>query len=571
MTITNRQIAKAFRLASQLMELHSENPFKIRSMQNAAFKIEKLSAPLSSMDEIEMASIEGIGKGLQAKISDYLKRQSFADLDELVSKTPAGVIEMLGIKGIGPKKVLQLWKEMEIESVGELLYACNENRLITQKGFGEKTQKLIRDSIEFRISNAKNCLYPIAEFVSEEIIKEYKITLPKAELLISGQTRRKCEIITSIEFVTDANENEFQKFVSASELFKEQLPVISADTKSGINVRTATLVFQETIPVIFYLCSEELLQNVLFITSASGSHLEKLESDYQVDLTKTYYSEEEIYESAGLPYFIPELREGVIEFELLNKSDFEDLIEEKDLKGILHNHSTYSDGNDTLKDMALYCKELGYEYLGICDHSKSAFYANGLSEEKIILQHQEIDKLNKTLAPFRILKGIESDILSSGELDYTNDVLNSFDFVVASVHSNLRMDEAKATARLIKAIENPYTTILGHPTGRLLLSRPGYPIDHKKIIDACAANNVIIELNANPYRLDIDWRWIPYALEKNVMISINPDAHRKEGYHDMHFGVGVARKGGLTRKMTFNTLSLVEVVGNFERKKGVKV
>ncbi|MBL0031214.1 MAG: DNA polymerase/3'-5' exonuclease PolX [Bacteroidetes bacterium] len=561
--MSNRQIAKAFRLASQLMELHSENPFKIRSLQNAAFKIDKLNAPLSSMDAVEMASIEGIGKGLQSKISDYLNRQSFSDLDELVSRTPHGVIDMLGIKGIGPKKVLQLWKEMEIESVGELLYACNENRLVTLKGFGEKTQKLIRDSIEFRISNSKNCLYPIAEFVSEEIIKEYKTVFPNAEILISGQTRRKCEIITSIEFVTDSSENEFQKYISGSELFKEQQPAFSDENKNGISIRKATLIFQETIPVVFYLCSEELIQNILFITTASGSHLEKLENGYQIDLTTTFYSEEEIYESAGLPYFIPELREGLIEFDLLNKNDFDDLIEETDLKGILHNHSTYSDGNDTLKDMAVYCKELGYEYLGICDHSKSAFYANGLSEEKIILQHAEIDKLNKTLAPFRILKGIESDILSSGELDYSEDVLKSFDFIVASIHSNLRMEEPKATARLIKAIENPYTTILGHPTGRLLLSRPGYPIDHKKIIDACAANNVVIELNANPYRLDIDWRWIQYAIEKNVMISINPDAHRKEGYHDMHFGVGVARKGGLTRAMTFNALSLEEVLEKF--------
>jgi len=563
MNISNRQIAKAFRLASQLMELHSENPFKIRSLQNAAFKIDKLNAPLSSMDAVEMASIEGIGKGLQSKISDYLNRQSFSDLDELVSRTPHGVIDMLGIKGIGPKKVLQLWKEMEIESVGELLYACNENRLVTLKGFGEKTQKLIRDSIEFRISNSKNCLYPIAEFVSEEITKEYKTVFPNAEILISGQTRRKCEIITSIEFVTDSSENEFQKYISGSELFKEQQPAFSDENKNRISIRKATLIFQETIPVVFYLCSEELIQNILFITTASGSHLEKLETGYQIDLTTTFYSEEEIYESAGLPYFIPELREGLIEFDLLNKNDFDDLIEETDLKGILHNHSTYSDGNDTLKDMAVYCKELGYEYLGICDHSKSAFYANGLSEEKIILQHAEIDKLNKTLAPFRILKGIESDILSSGELDYSEDVLKSFDFIVASIHSNLRMEEPKATARLIKAIENPYTTILGHPTGRLLLSRPGYPIDHKKIIDACAANNVVIELNANPYRLDIDWRWIQYALEKNVMISINPDAHRKEGYHDMHFGVGVARKGGLTRAMTFNALSLEEVLEKF--------
>lgn len=563
MAITNRQIAKAFRLASQLMELHSENPFKVRSLQNAAFKIEKLSVPLSSQNEIEIASIEGIGKGLQAKISDYLKRESFSDLDDLVSRTPSGVIDMLGIKGIGPKKVLQLWKELEIESVGELLYACNENRLVSLKGFGEKTQKLIRESIEFRISNAHNCLFPIAEFVSDEIITKIKFSSPDIEIFLTGQARRKCEIITSIEFISSINESELKLFLSGSELFQEEIALFKKEVLEGFEIIKAEVLFQKTIPVIFYLCEKNILSNLLFITSGSEKHLEALKSNHKFNILEIFDSEASIYKSMDLPYFIPELREGKFEFDLAQKNGLSSLVEEKDLKGILHNHSTYSDGNDTLKDMALYCKELGYEYLGICDHSKSAFYANGLKEDRIIQQHQEIEKLNKELAPFKVFKGIESDILSSGELDYSDDVLNTFDFIVASVHSNLRMDEEKATTRLIKAIENKYTTILGHPTGRLLLSRPGYPIDHKKVIDACSANEVVIELNANPYRLDIDWRWIQYAMEKGVMISINPDAHRKEGYHDMHFGVGAARKGGLTKKMTFNAFSLEEIALKF--------
>ncbi len=210
---------------------------------------------------------------------------------------------------------------------------------------------------------------------------------------------------------------------------------------------------------------------------------------------------------------------------------------------------------------------MGYEYLGICDHSKSAFYANGLQVERIVQQQKEIDKLNSKLAPFRIFKGIESDILIDGSLDYADEILNTFDFIVASIHSTLRMDKEKATQRLIRAVENPYTTLLGHPTGRLLLAREGYPIDHEKVIDACAANGVIIELNANPYRLDLDWRFIQYAVKKNVMISINPDAHRKEGFHDMHYGVCVARKGGLTKEMTFNAFSLSEITGHFQNRK----
>ncbi len=247
------------------------------------------------------------------------------------------------------------------------------------------------------------------------------------------------------------------------------------------------------------------------------------------------------------------------------------LITFDDLKGTLHNHSTYSDGVHSLEQMAKYSKEeLGLEYLGICDHSKSAFYANGLTIDRLEQQWKEIDQLNETLAPFKIFKGIESDILSDGSLDYTDDILAKFDFVVASVHSNLKMDEDKATSRLIKAIENPYTTILGHPTGRLLLSRAGYPLDFKKIIDACAANHVVIEINANPLRLDLDWRWHRYALEKGVLLSINPDAHRMEGLHDMQYGVFVARKGGLSKDKCLNAFSREEVQKLFLQKKNNK-
>jgi DNA polymerase (family 10) len=257
-----------------------------------------------------------------------------------------------------------------------------------------------------------------------------------------------------------------------------------------------------------------------------------------------------------LQYIVPELREGLAEVELAKENKLPELIKVEDLKGALHNHTTYSDGANTLKEMADYCKSLGYEYLGICDHSKTAFYAQGLSIERVLEQQQEIDQLNSQYQSFKILKGIESDILNDGSLDYPDDILKSFDFVVASIHSNLKMNEEKATERLIKAIENPYTNILGHPTGRLLLARTGYPINHKKVIDACSANKVSIELNAHPYRLDIDWRWIPYCLEKGIKISINPDAHHLLGLHDMYYGVCVARKGLLDKANCLNSFSL---------------
>jgi DNA polymerase (family 10) len=308
--------------------------------------------------------------------------------------------------------------------------------------------------------------------------------------------------------------------------------------------------------LVFHCCSEKTFGNTLLRTTASEAHLARLVEGFGWK-ESLEGSETEIYAQIGYAFPEPELREE--DWETRPRPETSKLITEADLRGILHNHSTWSDGTHSLEEMARYCKELGYEYLGICDHSRSAFYANGLSIERVAEQHREIDQLNEKLAPFRILKGIESDILTDGSLDYPDDILDTFDLVVASVHSVFKMDEAKATTRLIRAIEHPATTILGHPTGRLLLSRPGYPIDHRKVIDACAANDVILELNANPYRLDLDWRWIPYALDKGVMISINPDAHRKEGYHDLHFGVRVARKGGLTKEMTYNALSLAEM------------
>jgi DNA polymerase (family 10) len=302
----------------------------------------------------------------------------------------------------------------------------------------------------------------------------------------------------------------------------------------------------------------------LFIQTGTEEHVEAVFARITDDIDQPT-SEEIIYEKAGLPWIHPELRESA---DILNITTEVKLITLGDLKGSLHNHSTWSDGVNTLEEMALYCRDqLKLEYLGISDHSKSAFYAKGLSIERVMEQHKEIDQLNKKLENFHIFKGIEADILYDGSLDYPDEILKTFDFIVASVHSNLKMDEKKATERLITAIENPYTTILGHPTGRLLLTRKGYDIDYKKVIDACAANNVVIEINSNPLRLDLDWRWQAYALNKGVMLSINPDAHRNEGFHDMKYGVLVGRKGGLSAAHCLNAMDLAQITEVFNNKK----
>jgi DNA polymerase (family 10) len=530
--MTNDEITDALEITAKLMELHNENPFKAKAYANAAFRLSKLRYDFNGKTKEDIESIEGIGKSISSKIIDLATTGTTADLREMVDKTPAGVIDMLGIKGLGPKKVRQLWLDLQVESTGELLYACNENRLLTLKGFGEKTQAQVKQNIEFRIANSHKFHYAALEKPVLALVE----ALRKAGLqaIVTGQMARKCEIIDKIEILICGNLPETKQL---EQLIPLPVNYITCDESE------------------FYLRSIEHSSAPAHLTASNFSSLEK----------KHYASEEDVYDALGLQFVPPELREGLTEVELAKKRMIPALIETADLRGILHNHTTYSDGVHTLKEMADYCKSLGYEYLGICDHSKTAVYANGLSIERVAEQHKEIEQLNAGYSDFKILKGIESDILGDGSLDYPEEILKTFDFVVASVHSGLKMNEEKATERLIKAIENPYTTILGHPTGRLLLAREGYPIHHRKIIDACAANKVTIELNAHPYRLDIDWRWIPYCLEKGVMISINPDAHHKEGFHDMYYGVCAARKGMLTAAACLNALHLPDLLDKFKK------
>ncbi len=557
----NKTIARTFRLLSQLMELHEENPFKIKSIANASFKLDKLPFTLAGKTVEEIEKIDGIGKSISAKIVELLDTGSMKEITDLLALTPPGIVEMLGIKGIGPKKISVIWHDLKIDTVGELYYACNENRLIEAKGFGLKTQEEIKKVIEFKMAANGRFLYAHVEPIVNTLFSSLSVWLNQIEhdslLGIGGQFRRCCEIIDEVPFI------------------------IGVDNVQELNSKILefeTLLFEQSETDHFYATTETGLKIKLKIVSKAEFYLawfKETGNDDHVSqvLNRTtsalFSSEEAIYTEAGLAFIEPELREGLNEIELASTNSLPKLITFSDLKGSLHNHSTWSDGVNTLEEMAVFCKEtLNLEYLGICDHSRSAFYAKGLDEQRVFGQHQEIDMLNKKLAPFKIFKGIESDILNDGSLDYSEEVLKTFDFVVASIHSPLRMDEEKATARLIKAIENPYTTILGHPTGRLLLSRAGYPIDYKKVIDACASNGVVIEINANPLRLDLDWRWHRYALEKGVMLSINPDAHRREGFYDMHFGVLAARKGGLTADKNLNSLSLEEISAYFEGRKG---
>lgn len=571
----NKEILKQLKLTASLLELHTvpgknDNTFKIRSYNNAIFNLERQDNHLAELSFEEICKIDGVGKSIAANIVELIQSGHFPLLDDLIQSTPPGIIEMLQLKGIGPKKIRVIWEELKIETLVDLLKACEEGKISKLKGFGDKTEETIKNALLFVTRSKNKLLFITAEAIALQLEQKIKTIFPEALLSAAGELRRKLEIIEKIEFVLG-----FDDILKAHEGL-DRIELIEQDRKKSGPFAWRGKLIDGSLEVVIILTKKENFYNQLVLHTGSEKHLAYALPDQKslikISSQQKFVSEEEAYQLAGLPYIEPELREGTFEFTLAAENKLPKLVEMEDLKGVIHSHSTYSDGKNTLEEMAEFCMSSGYEYLGISDHSKAAFYANGLEEFRIIKQHQEIDQLNEKLSPFRIFKGIESDILNDGSLDYENDVLSSFDFVIASIHSNLKMDIKKATDRLIKAVSNPFTTILGHATGRLLLRREGYPIDHKEVIDACAQNGVIIEINANPNRLDMDWRWIHYALEQNVLISINPDAHEKESYAKMYYGICVARKAGLSKDRTFNALSAKEVDDYFKkRKESIKI
>lgn len=545
----NAAIADNFSLLSKLMDIHGENSFKSKTYSIAAFNIEKMPVQLKETPREKLFSIKGIGDSIGRKVIEMLDTGRLQVLDEIIANTPPGVIEMMNIKGIGPKKIHTIWKEMGIESIGELLYACNENRLTLYKGFGEKTQQNVQESIEFYFQNQGHFLYAQLNEIFPQINNYLKKIFSPGKVEVTGRYRRQELTIEELEFVVlETNETVKPRFQTAQppDLLEENERSLLFKLKNGLKLRLYT--------------GGSSMAAELFTTTGSDEFLQAFNSSFP-DL---HYNQQElnndtsVFEKAGIPYILPCLRETSAILERAKQNRLPELIQTNDIRAIIHSHSNWSDGTNSLEEMAQECINRGYEYLVISDHSQTAAYANGLKEDRILAQHKQIDELNQQLTPFKIFKSIESDILNDGSLDYPETVLKTFDLVIASVHSNLKMTEEKAMSRLLKAIENPFTTILGHMTGRLLLSRNGYPVDHKKIIDACSANQVVIEINAHPRRLDIDWRWIDYAMERGVLLSINPDAHFPEGFNDVKFGVLAAQKGGLIKENNLSSFSLAE-------------
>jgi DNA polymerase (family X) len=472
-------------------------------------------------------------------------------LEKLREEIPAGVLEMLSVPGLRPEKVLRLYRDLGIASLADLEAAAKANRITKAKGLGAALQTKILQNLA--IARGGQGLLHIHRAAALMLHAKATLERTRPELknvTIAGDFRRGCELVANLALVAEKPDREK----------KPQIP-----ESSGLQV---------------YIVNRKRFGAALLQATGSPEHLEQLRAlaakkgmrlasdGLHRGRTVVGAEEADIYRALGLPFIEPELREGRGEIERAMKDKLPKLVADDDLQGILHCHTDASDGTETLERMAKATFERGFEYFGVADHSKSAHYAGGLSVEQIDEQHREADRLNKKFGKsFRILKGIESDILADGSLDYPEEVLERFDFVVASIHGRFKLERKAQTDRLLRAISNPHTTILGHMTGRQLLRRPGYEIDVEQVLRACARYGVAVEINAHPWRLDLDWRWYQTALDFGCMMSINPDAHSIPELDHMHWGVKMARKGGVPADRVLNAMTLSEILQHFRRRR----
>lgn len=540
----NYSIAEQLDLLAKLMDIHGENSFKAKSYASAAFTIEKMEAQLADMPRDKIYGLRGIGESVGKKVIEMLDTGELEALRELINATPAGVLEMMNIKGVGPKKIHMLWKEMHIDTIDDLKEACMTNKLAERKGFGEKTQQKILDSISFKEENVGKYMYAEIESFALALQKKLQQKYKDEKIETAGDFRRQMETIELLEYVTTVDGERLKSF------FDNDESELISESESHIEISAS-----QRLRIKFHIAPESEFYKKWFYITGSERFIQTWDNSIISWKDKHFDSEESIFTEAGLPFIPPYLREKEQVLSIARENKIPEVVQTSDIKGLIHSHSNWSDGAHTIEEMAEALIELGFEYLVISDHSKAAYYANGLQEDRIKKQHKYIDELNKKLAPFKIYKSIECDILSDGSLDYKDDILSTFDLVIISIHSNQDMTEEKAMQRLLKAISNPYASILGHMTGRLLTRRKGYPVNHKVVIDACADNNVVIEINANPRRLDMDWRWVDYALEKNILLSINPDAHTIDEFANIKYGVLVGQKGGLTPDNNLSSFS----------------
>lgn len=560
---------------AMLLEIKGENPFKSRAYYNAAKALSGITNLEELVKEKRLREIKGIGEALSQKIEEYSKTGTMAYYEELTQVVPESLLELMQIPNLGPKKIKVLYDELEITNIGELEYACKENRLIHLTGFGEKTQEKVLKGIEFFKRHKGEFLFGDVYQEAERIRQRLSTIVDPIWAEVCGSIRRRKEVVRDMDILVAAENHEkiTSFFVSMPEV--DQV-LVTGETKTSVRMKSGIeadlrVVTRQEFPyaLVYFTGSKEHNVRLRGIAKKKGWKLNEY-GIFDGDNLVTCKSEEEIYRALGLPYIPPELREDSGEIEAAEQDKLPSLIQHEDIRGIFHVHTDFSDGVDSLERMVEAAQKFGFSYLGVSDHSKTAYYAGGLKHDAILKQWEVIDTLNKKNSTFRIFKGIESDILSDGSLDYDDSILEGFDFVIASVHSGFTMKKDDMEERILKAMKNPYTTILGHPTGRLLLSRDGYQVDMMRIIDCAAQNHVILELNASPYRLDIDWRYLKYAKDKGVMISINPDAHAVAGLEEVFFGVNIARKGWQESKDILNTRDVNDIKEIFTKIRNAK-
>lgn len=572
--ISKKDVARVLNEIGTMLELQGENPFKSRAYYNGARTIETLTESIVDVvDSGEITKIKGIGQALSEKITELVTTGKLDYYDNLTAQIPKGLFEMLEIPGLGPKKARKIWKELDITTVGELEYACNENRLVDLEGFGAKTQQKILAGIQFIKKYQERWLIDEVMESGESLIRSIKDHPKVIRAELAGSLRRHLETVKDVDIVAGvANEDRkdvMKDFVSRPNV---QDIIGQGDTKSSIRLENGInadlrLVTDEEFPYALHHFTGSKEHNTAMRSLAKSNGMKMNEYGlFRGDELIKCNTEEEIFRNLGLNFIPPELRENTGEIEYADKDQFPELLTDEDLQGIIHVHTHYSDGVPSIRDLVKACRQKGLKYIGITDHSQSAFYANGLKPDRLRQQWEEIEEVQTESPDVVIFRGIESDILPDGSLDYEDEILAQFDFVIASIHSNLRMDESKQTERLINAVRNKYTTILGHPTARLLLAREEISVDMPAVIEAAGESGTAIEINANPRRLDLDWRYGRLAKEHNIKTCICPDAHSIEGLDHVRYGVGIARKGWFTPQDVINAWSAEEVKNYFDSK-----
>jgi DNA polymerase (family 10) len=547
-------VARTLDEISRYIELSDSNPFKARAFEKAARAIENLDEDLLDLvSRGGLAGVSGIGKATGAVVEEVIRTGTSQYLEELRGQYPPGIFELLRVPKLGLKKIGVLYSELGIASLDELQDAIEEGRVAKLKGFGAKTAEQILKGIQFARMRESQFLLPVGLEVAETLRERLAEFDEVEDAEVSGSIRRRLEVIRNVNLVVVT-----KKPKVVAEKLEEVVSGLTA-----IDERTFKGQARGEMDVLFHLCTPAEFGATLLRTTGSTEFVEAFGT-----ISKAA-NEADLFKKAGYVYVEPERRESAEDLKLKKRPK---LVEVKDLRGTFHVHTTYSDGRHSVEEMLGAAQQRGWEYVGISDHSVVAYYAGGLTEEKLKAQHADIARHEKGVAPMRVFRGTEADILPDGTMDYGKKILSKFDFVVASVHSQFQMDEEQMTQRILRAMDDPHVTFLGHLTGRKLLSRPGYKVDHDRIFDKAVETGVIVEINGNPNRLDVDWRYLKKAADRGVMFSIHPDAHSVGEYNAVITGTWVARKGGLSPKQIFNTKSVEEVEeflrGHRERRAG---